>query len=84
MIARGVHLVTIKSSFLRIKFYLVVLWLIMLMLSMLIKLKACLSISVNKIQQIQAKINLWVKAFKMMVNRFHDIFFHLISLVNDS
>ena len=84
MIARGVHLVTIKSSFLRIKFYLVVLWLIMLMLSMLINPKACLNIIVNKIQQIQAKINPWVKAFKMIVNRLHDIFFHLIFLANDS
>ena len=56
----------------------------MLMLSMLINPKACLNIIVNKIQQIQAKINPWVKAFKMIVNRFHDIFFHLISLANDS
>ena len=65
-------------------FCLVFLWLIMLMLSMLIKPKACVSISVNKIPQIQTKINPSVKAFRMIVNRFHNIFLPFISLVNDS
>ena len=51
---------------------------------MLIKPKACVSISVNKIPQIQSKINPSVKAFRMIVNRFHNIFLPLISLVNDS